>query len=76
MEKQWVVTYMFPVEVFVTGIKIYDQQKYVLDHLIVPSKALDHLIFYGPTFRLQLCILGPLLQFGGDPDPLVGSQEL
>ena len=45
MEKQGVVTYMLPVEAFVTGIKIYDWQRNVLDHLIVPSKALDHLIF-------------------------------
>ena len=37
---------MLPVEAFVTGIKIYDRQRNVLDHLIVPSKALDHLIFY------------------------------
>ena len=74
-EKQGVVTYMLPVEAFVTGIKIYDRQRNVLDCLIVPSKALDHLIFYWPMFRLQLCILGPLLQFGGDPDPLVGSQK-
>ena len=50
--------------------------KSVLDWLIVPSKALDHLIFfYGSKVRLQLCILVPLLQFGGDPDPLVGSQR-
>ena len=37
---------MLPVEAFVTGIKIYDRQRNVLDHLIVPSKALDHLIFH------------------------------
>ena len=34
MEKQWVVTYMLPVEAFVTGIKIYDRQRNVLDRLI------------------------------------------
>ena len=43
----------------------------MLDCLIVPSKALDHLIFYGSKVRLQLYILGPLLQFGGDLDPLL-----
>ena len=37
---------------------MHDQQRNVLDRLIVPSKALDHLIF---MFRLQLCILGPLI---------------
>ena len=43
-----------PVEAFATGIKIFDWQKSVLDCLIVPSKALDHLIFYGSKVRLQL----------------------
>ena len=32
----------------------FDWQKSVLDCLIVPSKALDHLIFYGSKVRLQL----------------------
>ena len=64
---------MLPVEAFATGIKIFDWQKSVLDCLIVPSKALDHLIFYGSKVRLQLYILGPLLQFGGDLDPLIPS---
>ena len=66
---------MLPVEAFATGIKIFDWQKSVLDCLIVPSKALDHLIFYGSKVRLQLCFLGPLLQFGGDLDPLIGFQK-
>ena len=35
---------MLPVEAFVTAIKLFDQQKVCL---IVPSEALDRLIFKG-----------------------------
>ena len=35
-----VFTYMSPVEAFATGIKIFDRQEIVLDHLIVPKKLL------------------------------------
>ena len=41
---QGVVTYMSPVEVFATRIKIFDRQKVCL---IAPSKTLDLLIFTG-----------------------------
>ena len=44
---------MSPVEVFATTIKIFDWQKTVLDRLIVPSEALDHLIFKGQRSKLQ-----------------------
>ena len=37
IQLQGVVTYMSPVEVFVTGIKIFDWQKV----LVVPSKAFE-----------------------------------
>ena len=40
---QGVITYMSPVEAFVSGIKIFDQQKVCL--IAGPSGALDHLIF-------------------------------
>ena len=33
---QGVVTYMSPVEAFATAIKMSDQQKNVLDHLLIP----------------------------------------
>ena len=42
---------MSPVEAFATGIKIFGRQS-VLDHLIGPSEALDHLIFYGSKVKL------------------------
>ena len=40
---QGVVTYMPPVEAFVTRIKIFDGQKSVFDCLIISFEALDHL---------------------------------
>ena len=40
---QGVVTYMPPVEVFVTRIKIFDRRKSVFDCLIVSFGALDRL---------------------------------
>ena len=44
MASQGVVTYMLPVEAFVTGIKVFDLQKSVLDRLIIcfwSSQLLD-----------------------------------
>jgi len=38
---QGVVTYMPPVEAFVTRIKVFDRQKSVFDCLIVSFEALD-----------------------------------
>ena len=35
MALQGVVTYMLPVEAFVTGIEVFDLQKSVLDRLII-----------------------------------------
>ena len=42
---QGVVTYMSPVEVFVTAIKMFDRQKVCLIAWSFPSEPLDHLIF-------------------------------
>ena len=50
---------MSPVEAFATGIKTF--QEFVLDRLIVPSKALDRLIFYGSKVNLQPRVLDPLI---------------
>ena len=49
------VTYTLPVQVFVTGIKIFDQWKLRSIAWLFPSEALDHMIyiasFPGPVFR-------------------------
>ena len=50
---QGVVTYMLPVEAFVTGIKVFYWQKSVFDCLIVSFEALDHLI----KTKMQLSFL-------------------
>ena len=54
-----VVTYMSPVEAFVTAIKMFDRQKVCLIAWSFPSEALDHLIFKGQSqkVKLQLHIL-------------------
>ena len=49
-----VVTYMPPVEAFVTRIKIFDQQKSVFDCLIVSFEALDRLM---TKTKMQLSFL-------------------
>ena len=73
---QGVVTYMSPVEGFVTGIKIFDRQKNVLDRLIIPSKALYRLIFTGQrsNWSCTFLILS-FSQFTGYLDLLIGSQK-
>ena len=60
LTSQGVVTYMSPVEAFVTRIKILIR-KSVLDCLIVPSKALDRLIFYWSKVKLKLRVLDLLI---------------
>ena len=58
--KKWVASYLSPVEAFATRIKIFDRQK-VFGCLIVPSEALDRLIFNGSKVKLQPRILDPLI---------------
>ena len=45
--QQGVVTYILPIEAFVTGIENLDWQKITLDRLIISSKSLDCLIHSG-----------------------------
>ena len=64
------------VEAFATGIKYFWSTKSVPDRLVIPSKALDRLIFYGSRVSCNRTFLILwFLQFRGYLDPLVSSQK-
>ena len=70
---QGIVTCMSLDEVFATGIKIFDWQKFHLIASLSPCEALDCLISSGSRGKMVAAQIVDLLilQFGGHLDPLI-----
>ena len=68
--RQGLVTSKSPIEALQLRLRFLISKKMCLIAWLSLLKLLITRFFYGSKVRLQLCILGPLLQFGGDLDRL------